>query len=110
MNSIITETAIGLFQVLTKESTPLQIISKGVELLNGKPISGSTKKQVLKHILTQIARGSDGIMGTDDDRISPETLQVLLVMVDSQLLDVVIDGVVATLKKVKVPFCFKFWK
>ena len=99
MDLIINEVVCGLIEVSTKETKPIELIQVGVSILKGKPISNTDKKNILKAIITRVAYGNDGIVGTFDDRLSPETLNTLLVIIDSEMIDFVIAGIVSISKK-----------
>ena len=99
MDIIIKEVFGAMVLVFNKQTMPIDLVKNGVELLQNKPISNVEKKAILKQILTMVALGDDGIKGTFDDRLSDKTLEVLLVMVDSELIDFVIAGIVAVSKK-----------
>ena len=98
MDQIIKDVALALLDVCTKQTMPIDLVKIGVELLQNKPISNVEKKAILKQILTKFALGDDGVISADD-RLSDTTLNVLLVVVDSDLIDVVIDGIVSISKK-----------
>jgi heterodisulfide reductase subunit C len=98
MNEITQEVFTELLKVCTKDVTVIDIIRVGVEMLQGKPISKPFKKQVLKTVLEKIARGRDNVANTEDDRLSKNTLSVLIMMVESEALDDIIEGIYLTVK------------
>lgn len=100
MDVIVNEVFLGLIAIATKSTTPSELLEKGVEILQNKPISNVQKKEVLKSIIKKIAYGSDGIPNSWDDRLSEDTLNILLMAIDSQLMDALIDGIVVNFKKV----------
>jgi hypothetical protein len=94
--------ATNLYRFIEKSHTAIDIIQQGVKLLedydNVKP---QEKKKLLKTILISLSKGKDAIVGTADDNVSPATLQALLLLVDSGMLDFVIDGVVKNIHTYK---------
>lgn len=58
-------------------SHPIDIIRVGVQALNSKDISNNLKRDILTYALDEIANGQDGIAGTADDRLSPETVKII---------------------------------
>jgi hypothetical protein len=72
--------------------SPVMIITKGMELLNDVPeLMGTTKKTILIQVIERIASGRDGIIGTDDDLISKEYLDVIRSIVELNILGGIID-------------------
>ena len=108
MDVIIKDVALALLDVCTKQTMPIDLVKIGVELLQNKPISNVEKKAILKQILTDIAVGQDGVKGTYDDRLSENTLGLLIILIEADLTDVIITGVVSGAKKVTSK-CFGFW-
>lgn len=103
-----------VYDVLTKtckkDTMPIELITKGVEVLQHKnDISKSLKREILKAVLERIAYGGDGIAGTEDDRLSERSLMMLQNVIDSEIIDILIAGIVAGLKKTNVKKCFKRW-
>jgi hypothetical protein len=99
MELIVSDVAFALLNMSTKDTKPIDLVKTGVQILQNKPISKQDKKEILKAILTKIAMGEDGVIGTFDDRLSPETLNTLLVIIDSEMIDFVIAGIVSVSKK-----------
>jgi hypothetical protein len=85
----------------------MDIIKTGVNALNSKPIDKHFKKEILKSIIERIAHGRDGIAGTEDDRLSPKTVVVLLTLIENDVIDYLIDGAVLAIKKSGFTTCFK---
>jgi hypothetical protein len=100
MEPIIREVFEGLTKICNKEATPIDIIKTGVKILEGKPINKAFKKEILVAVLKRIAYGQDGLADTEDDKLSPETLNMLIMLIESEFLDAVIDGIIVSFKKV----------
>jgi hypothetical protein len=100
MEPVIKEVFQTVLSACTKEAKPIDIIKSGVNVLNGKPsIEKHFKKEILKSVIERIAQGKDGIAGTEDDRLSPQTVDILMTLVNSEVVDYVIDGIVAQVKR-----------
>jgi hypothetical protein len=108
MEPIITEVFKVMLTACTKEASPVDIIRIGVNELNGKPIAKHFKKEIIKAIIERIAHGRDGVPNTEDDRLSPKTVEMLLMLLETDAIDYVIDGVVSVVKKSGFKTCFKF--
>ena len=99
----------SILKVSNKSSLPIQLIELGVSMLYNKPMDKHLKKELLKRVLERIALGRDNIMGTDDDVLSQRTLNLLITLLESDIIDTVIDGVVSNHKKItftKIQTCF----
>jgi hypothetical protein len=71
------------------------IITKGMEMLNEVPeLMGTTKKNILIQIIERVASGKDGILGTEDDRISEEYMNMLRIILENNIIDGLIDVVI----------------
>jgi hypothetical protein len=82
---------------------PLEVITKGIELLKNHPVyDNKTRKLLLIEIIKMYSAGCDGVMGTADDRLSENTVAVLSVMIENDMLGYVIDGIVKGTKKIKI--------
>jgi hypothetical protein len=83
--------------IINKEfdnKSPVAVITKGMELLNDVPeLMGTSKKQILVQIIERIASGQDGIIGTDDDLISKEYVDVLRSLLEHNVISGIIDVV-----------------
>jgi hypothetical protein len=89
------------------KTSPLEVLKKGVELLQKNTLYDEEAKQkMLIEIVSLYANGKDGFADTDDDRLSPETVKVLTVLIESDMVGYVIDGIVANIKK-RSSGCFK---
>lgn len=106
MEPIIKEVFNAMLAACTREASPIDIIKTGVVLLNRKPIDKSFKKEMIKAIIERIAHGHDGVANTEDDRLSPKTLDMLLMLLENDVIDYVIEGVVTTVKMNKFRTCF----
>lgn len=89
----------ALFEYCKKDTTPLDIIIQAVNLIDGYTIKNTDKKEILTGILKRIAMGEDQKMGTFDDKLSEKTLEALIIMIDSECIDYVIDGLVKHIHK-----------
>ncbi len=81
--------------IINKEfegKSPVVIITKGMELLSDVPeLMGTTKKEILIKAIERIAHGKDGIVGTDDDLISQEQMNILKIMIDNNIVEGIIN-------------------
>jgi hypothetical protein len=100
----------------TLEPKPMAVVQEGVALLasaGGMP--GSEKKKVLIAALEMIARGADGVSGTEDDAI-PRFFVVtgLSALIESDLLGDVIEAAYVAYTKgdwrKRLPRCLKCLK
>jgi hypothetical protein len=89
----------------------IELIKVGMELVsNLAQLDGLERKKILIAALEIIAKGKDGIAGTDDDMISPETLDMLEILLKrdlvGNLVEMLIDAYKGRLdiKGVKVVF------
>jgi hypothetical protein len=97
----------ALLKCCDKDTKPLDVIKKGVELLDrNKVYDNKTKRYILIEIIKMYAVGEDGQGGTADDRLSPETVSILTMLIESEMIGLVIDGIVAGIRKIKLG-CFK---
>lgn len=106
MDTIITEVYHEMLKVCSNTATPTSIIQTGVELLQKKNIDKNLKKEIIKAVVRKFALGTDGISNTEDDRLSEQTLVVLIMLIESDLIDTVIDGIVSQIKKSGFTKCF----
>ena len=71
---------------------PIAIVQRGVALLKGVGgLSGPEKKTLLIDAIKMIAKGADGVPGTHDDAIPEIVVDGLRVLIESQMLDTVIE-------------------
>lgn len=85
----------------SKEISPdniVSIISKGTTLVDAvvgvADMTGAEKKQLLIKVISNIAAGNDGIFNTADDVLSESTVNIIRSIVDSTLIDNIIDIIV----------------
>ena len=77
----------------------LPIVQMGMRIVARETtLSGAEKKALVIHVVERIARGKDGIEGTQDDVIPPMVVAGLRALIQSQVLDGVIDLAYSTLK------------
>jgi hypothetical protein len=99
----------SILKVSNKSSIAVELIQTGISVLYNKPIDKHLKKELLKRVLERIALGRDNIKGTDDDVLSQRTLNLLITLLDSEMIDTIIDGVVSNYNKTtftKIQTCF----
>lgn len=100
MDTIAKEVFDAISSSSTKHSSPIDIIKTGVELLQPKPIEKSLKKEVLKGVIKKIAYGNDGLPNTADDRLSHQTTEILIMLVETDIVSEIIDSIAHKVKKV----------
>lgn len=61
-------------------------------------LSGKEKKLLVVDVLTEIAKGSDGVEGTSDDLISPTIMKSIRAMIENDLLTSTIDIIIDATK------------
>lgn len=68
-------------------ASPMSIIAKGMELMNTLPDLKDVedKKDLLVNVIKDIAVGSDGIAGTDDDIIPEVCVKALTTLLEQDL-------------------------
>ena len=68
-------------------TSAMSIIAKGMELMETFPnMNGQQKQTLLMTVIEKIAAGSDGILGTSDDILSKETVEMLRLILEKNLL------------------------
>jgi hypothetical protein len=72
-------------------SSAMKLIVISMEIIESFDVNNNDKKEYVIIAIQEIAKGDDMIMGTSDDIISPEVVQSLTAMINSNLLDEVID-------------------
>lgn len=107
MDLIAKEVFTEVLKISSFDTTPIQLIKKAVDVLHNKPIDKVFKKEIVKAVIERIAYGRDGIRGTTDDRLSAHTTELLITLINSELLDTLVDGVVNKFKTSGFPNCFK---
>ena len=97
-----------------------QAIAACMSAMNGFPeLPGADKKAVLVQALTEVAKGKDGQANTADDVLSPEMLETVRLLIDSNVLGGLIDALAdvaagrfglagARVSKTCLPF-FRLW-
>lgn len=75
-----------------KVDSAMAIMGKAMEIMERfKYLDGAHKKTLLRELLTRVAAGADGVIGTADDLIPAETLAQLHQILDSGLLDQTVE-------------------
>lgn len=75
----------------------MNIIAKGMEIMETFPnLSSSEKKTLLVKVIQKVAAGADGILGTDDDLLPKECMEMLKVILDNNLTDGIISIIADT--------------
>lgn len=85
-----------------KLATLLDLLSVGIEAINkvAKTEPGGRKLKILKAAMIEVAKGKDGILGTEDDLIPKDLLDLLSVVLDTAgLFENLIDYLVRTAKE-----------
>ena len=100
MDEVIKEVFDVMVSGCNKDIQPIDLIKTGVDVLHKKNIHKDFTFEILKAVLKKIANGNDGISGTEDDLLSQNTIGLLIILIDSELIDVIITGVVSGSKKV----------
>lgn len=73
-------------------SSAMEIIAKGMEVTQRfKYLDGKHKKKLLMEMLTRIAAGTDGKLGTDDDLLPASTMAALKTLLEGDLVDQTIN-------------------
>lgn len=77
----------------------MSIIRKGMEIVDKYPnLTGDQRKKLLVNVLTRVAKGNDGVFGTDDDVLPEETVKQICVLLEGNLVENVIDIIVDATK------------
>ena len=93
MDDVTSDIITALINISTKQTRPIDLLNTGVDILHKKNIRNEYKKLILKEIITKIAIGEIGFKEKFDELLHEKTLDALLVIVDSDLLDPLISGV-----------------
>ena len=73
----------------------MSIIRKGMEIVDKYPsLTGEERKRLLINVLTHVAKGSDGVFGTDDDVLPEATVKQICVLLEGNLVENVIDIII----------------
>lgn len=67
---------------------------------------GNEKKQYVINTLEEIAKGDDGIIGTDDDIIPEYIYESLKILIESNLISDIIDNMINIYNKSSKKSCF----
>lgn len=94
MNKIAVSVSTSLLAFCTQRTVALDILKEGVRLLAYEKLNGTLKKEILIEIIKLFAYGDDKQQGTLDDRLSKETIGVLITLIESGTIDFIIDGIV----------------
>lgn len=91
----------------------IKFVMTNVEKLNG--LSGQEKEQMVLSIITDLAKGKDGVAGTKDDLLPPSVIAGLHAMSENNLItstvELIIDATKGRLDINKVETCtFSFFK
>jgi len=79
---------------LKKNLSAMEILQKGMELVSYiVKLSVPQRKECVIAALEQLAKGADGIAGTADDLIPEDTLKMLEIMVQHNIIGDIIDAV-----------------
>lgn len=83
------------------------LIFHGIKIVEKyKNLSGKQKSELLMSVIEDIAKGADGIAGTEDDLISQEVIKEINVLVSSGLLSSSISVIYSAFKgKLKQSVC-----
>lgn len=66
----------------------MAIIGKGMELMGSfETMSGPEKKKYLIKAIEMVARGKDGVFGTEDDLIPENTAKTLMMLLEQNLVE-----------------------
>lgn len=77
-------------------NSAMAIVKKGMELMDKyKQLSGKEKKDLLIKVLENISAGNDGIIGTDDDILPPDTVASIKTILEGKLVEDIIDTIVS---------------
>lgn len=72
-------------------SSAMKLIVISMEIIESFDVNNNDKKEYVIMAIQEIAKGEDMIIGTCDDTISPEVVKSLITMINSNLLDEVVD-------------------
>ena len=72
-------------------SSAMKLIVISMEIIESFDVNNNDKKEYVIMAIQEIAKGEDMIIGTSDDTISPEVVNSLITMINTNLLDEVVD-------------------
>jgi hypothetical protein len=88
LQSLIVSIQDAIEQRLVNANSAMALIGKGMELMGYfENLSGSEKKKYLIKAIEVIARGKDGVFGTDDDLIPESTAKTLTMLLEQNLVE-----------------------
>lgn len=66
----------------------MTVIAKGMEIMDTFPnLTGQEKKDRLMKVIYKVAAGKDGVLGTDDDILPKECIDMLQTILEKNLLE-----------------------
>jgi hypothetical protein len=87
MRDLVDAIKTNISQKTIDTTSAFAIIVRGMELLDNFPkLSGQQKKEYILAVAEEIAKGSDGISGTDDDLLPPSTISAIAYLVKENLI------------------------
>lgn len=79
--------------------SPIDLIKSGMVLVKDIAcLSGHERKECLVAALQIIAKGKDGVAGTEDDVLAPETMTMLNVMLEHNIVEHVVEALLDAAK------------
>jgi len=73
-------------------NSAMAIVAKGMEVTSRfKYLDGSHKKKLLLEVLTRIAAGADGVLGTADDLLPASTMATLKMLLEGDVVEQTIN-------------------
>jgi hypothetical protein len=88
LQSLITSLQDAIEQKTVNANSAMAIIGKGMELMGYfKDVSGPEKKKYLIKAIEIVAKGKDGVFGTDDDLIPESTAKTLTMLLEQNLVE-----------------------
>jgi len=86
--SLVTSLQDALQNKTVNANSAMAIIGKGMELMGQfETLSGPEKKKYLIKAIEMVARGKDGVFGTDDDLIPENTAKTLMMLLEQNLVE-----------------------
>lgn len=76
--------------------SPTDVIARGARMLESKQgMSLEEKKSCLMKLIEEVAKGKDGVLGTDDDLLPKDTVEALRILIDGGLLGDIVKFILA---------------
>jgi hypothetical protein len=72
-------------------SSAMKLVVISMEIIESFDVNNNDKKEYVIIAIQEIAKGDDMIIGTSDDTISPQVVESLITMINSNILEEVID-------------------